>query len=247
MKYGFVKIAAASPELKVADVKFNTLKIEEEIARQANAGTEILAFPELGLCGYTCGDLFLQPLLIDGCRAALKEITAFTKGISMLVFVGLPFAHGGKLYNCAAAVCDGWVLGIVPKTHIPNYSEFYEKRYFSPAPPENFPVCLWEGEENGEGLTFGAKQIFADENNPDVRVACEIAKICGRGRRLPPLMRRTGPPSSSICPPRTRPSEKRITAACSSVRNRGAASARTYMPTRARANPRRIWFSRGII
>lgn len=187
MKYGFVKIAAASPELKVADVKFNTLKIEEEIARQANAGTEILAFPELGLCGYTCGDLFLQPLLIDGCRAALKEITAFTKGISMLVFVGLPFAHGGKLYNCAAAVCDGRVLGIVPKTHIPNYSEFYEKRYFSPAPPENFPVCLWEGEESGEGLTFGAKQIFTDENNPDVRVACEICEDLWAGT----------PPSSS--------------------------------------------------
>ena len=93
MKYGFVKVAAVSPKLKVADVKFNTLKIEEEIARQTKEGTEILVFPELCLCGYTCGDLFLQPLLSEACRRALKELSLFTRGISMLIFVGLPMDY----------------------------------------------------------------------------------------------------------------------------------------------------------
>ena len=173
MKYGFVKVAAVSPKLKVADVKFNTLKIEEEIARQTKEGTEILVFPELCLCGYTCGDLFLQPLLSEACRRALKELSLFTRGISMLIFVGLPMDYMGKLYNCAAALCNGRVLGIVPKTHIPNYSEFYERRYFSPAPNGNIPdYRLWEE----ECTTFGPKQIFADEKNPEVKVACEICE-----------------------------------------------------------------------
>lgn len=173
MKYGFVKVAAVSPKLKVADVKFNTLKIEEEIARQTKEGTEILVFPELCLCGYTCGDLFLQPLLSEACRRALKELSLFTRGISMLIFVGLPMDYMGKLYNCAAALCNGRVLGIVPKTHIPNYSEFYERRYFSPAPNGNISdYRLWEE----ECTTFGPKQIFVDEKNPEVKVACEICE-----------------------------------------------------------------------
>ena len=179
MKYGFVKVAAASPQLKVADVKFNTLKIEEEIARQTKAGTEILVFPELSLCGYTCGDLFLQPLLIESCRAALKEITDFTKGISMLVFVGLPVKNAGKLYNCAAAVCDGKVLGIVPKTHIPNYSEFYELRHFASAPMENSRVCLWDedsAETTGAYAAFGTALLFTDKKSPEIKVACEICE-----------------------------------------------------------------------
>lgn len=173
MKYGFVKVAAASPELKVADVKFNASKIEEEIAAQAKAGTEILVFPELSLCGYTCGDLFLQPALTEGCKSALKEIADFTSGISMLVFVGLPLEYNGKLYNCAAAVCRGKVLGIVPKAHIPNYSEFYEKRYFTPAPEENTHLFWRDSDCETE---FGANCIFVDEKNPDVRVACEICE-----------------------------------------------------------------------
>ena len=189
MKYGFVKVAAVSPELRVADVKFNTLKIEEEIARQTQAGTEILVFPELSLCGYTCGDLFLQPLLIDACKSALKEITAFTKGISMLIFVGLPIAYKGNLYNCAAALCNGRVLGIVPKTNIPNYAEFYEKRYFTPAPEENFPAQYLGPEFSDENgcAEFGPNQIFFDEKQPDVRVACEICEDVWGGN--PPSVR----------------------------------------------------------
>ncbi len=182
MKYGFVKVAAASPELKVANVKFNTLKIEEEIAKQTKEGTEVLVFPELCLCGYTCGDLLLQPLLVERCKTALKEIADFTRGIAMLVFVGLPVKKDGKLYNCAAAVCGGRVLGIVPKTHLPNYAEFYERRYFVPAPGENdVPFLLWTGEEGAEYTKFGPFQLFADENHSDVKVACEICEDLWRG------------------------------------------------------------------
>ena len=185
MKYGFVKVAAASPQLKVADVKFNTLKIEEEIARQAENGTEILVFPELSLCGYTCGDLFLQPLLIDACMTGLRELAAFTKGISMLIFIGLPVAYIGKLYNCAAALCGGKVLGIVPKTHIPNYGEFYEKRYFSPAPKGNASYPLWAEETT----IFGTDQLFADINLSETKVACEICEDLWAG--IPPSVRHT--------------------------------------------------------
>ena len=185
MKYGFVKVAAASPQLKVADVKFNTLKIEEEIARQAENGTEILVFPELSLCGYTCGDLFLQPLLIDACMTGLRELAAFTKGISMLIFIGLPVAYIGKLYNCAAVLCGGKVLGIVPKTHIPNYGEFYEKRYFSPAPKGNASYPLWVEETT----IFGTDQLFADINLSETKVACEICEDLWAG--IPPSVRHT--------------------------------------------------------
>lgn len=183
MKYGFVKVAAASPDLKVADVKFNTLKIEEEIAKQAKAGTEILVFPELCLCGYTCGDLFLQPFLIDACKAALKEITEFSSGIPMLFFLGMPVAFENKLYNCAVAVCGGKVLGIVPKTHIPNYSEFYERRYFSPAPDGRSVVRLWEN----TWAEFSVDCLFSDVNHPEIKVACEICEDLWAGN--PPSTR----------------------------------------------------------
>ena len=126
MKYGFVKVAAASPQLKVADVKFNTLKIEEEIARQTKAGTEILVFPELSLCGYTCGDLFFSDCLLGAVEPALAQIVEASKGLYPVTAVGLPLRFGGKLYNCAAVIHAGQLLGVVPKTHLPNYGEFYE-------------------------------------------------------------------------------------------------------------------------
>ena len=134
MKYGFLRAAAVSPALKVADPAYNAARIAEAIAAHAQKGTELLVFPELSLSGYTCGDLFLQKQLTDGCVAGLLAVAAATEGKKMLVFVGLPVVSGGKLYNCAAAVSGGKVLGIVPKTHLPNYAEFYEQRHFAPAP-----------------------------------------------------------------------------------------------------------------
>ena len=174
MKHGFVKVAAASPELSVADPAFNAQKIIGIIKAQAKKGTEILVFPELSLCGYTCGDLLLQKTLLDGCLDALKTVTEATKGLQMLVFVGLPFeVQGGKLYNCAAAICGGEVLGLVPKTNLPYYGEFYERRHFTPAPcnEEGEYVDLWEGTR----VMFGGRQLYTDRQH-NVSVACEICE-----------------------------------------------------------------------
>ena len=173
MKHGFVKVAAASPALRVADPIYNAQKIIEVIDAQAKKGTEILVFPELCLSGYTCGDLFFQKTLLDGCLAALELIAAATKEKTMLVFVGLPFAAtGGKLYNCAAALCGGEVKGLVPKTNLPNYGEFYEKRYFTPADPNEEGIWVKAGRQE---YYFGTDLLIADTEH-GVTVACEICE-----------------------------------------------------------------------
>ncbi len=174
MKHSFIKVAAVSPEIRVADPAFNATKIVEAIEAQAKKGTELLVFPELSISGYTCGDLFLQSTLLEGCLTALREIAAATENKKMLVFVGLPLAHGGKLYNCAAAVSDGEVKGFVPKTHLPNYNEFYEARYFSPAPAGTSWHRL--GTEEDDGAYLSAELVFRDETHPEIAVGCEICE-----------------------------------------------------------------------
>lgn len=171
MKNGFVKAAAASPELRVADPSFNAQKIIATIKEQAKAGVEILVFPELSLCGYTCGDLLLQKTLLNGCLTALKEIALATEKIKMLVFVGLPFELEGAVYNCAAAVANGEVKGIVPKTNLPDYGEFYEERWFSALPSdyECMYIPLWDD----KFVYFGNDLIF---EQGEVSVACEICE-----------------------------------------------------------------------
>ncbi len=170
MKHQFVRIAAASPRLRVADPAYNAERILEVIEVQSKQGTEILAFPELSLCGYTCGDLLLQQTLLSGCREALKRVAQATRGKRMLVFVGLPLALRGKLYNCAAAVANGEVKGFVPKTYLPTYNEFYEVRYFTPAPEQAFFVD-WEG-----GSLAVSRNLTVRENTTGVLVACEICE-----------------------------------------------------------------------
>lgn len=187
MKYGFLRVAAASPALKVADPAYNAARIVETIEAQADKGTELLVFPELSLSGYTCGDLFLQKQLTDGCMQALMTVAKATEGKKMLVFVGLPVVFAGKLYNCAAAVSDGAVRGIVPKTHLPNYAEFYEQRHFSPAPKGHHLLKLPRGAEKPSEkfsplfsedrvTVFSADQLFCDPAHPEVCVACEICE-----------------------------------------------------------------------
>ncbi len=172
MKYGFLRAAAVSPALKVADPAYNAARIAEAIAAHAQKGTELLVFPELSLSGYTCGDLFLQKQLTDGCVAGLLAVAAATEGKKMLVFVGLPVVSGGKLYNCAAAVSGGKVLGIVPKTHLPNYAEFYEQRHFAPAPKGHRLLKLAENVT----VDFSTDILFCDAAHPEVCVACEICE-----------------------------------------------------------------------
>jgi NAD+ synthase (glutamine-hydrolysing) len=131
MKYGFITVAAAVPEVKVADCSFNLLQVENLIAQAEGKGVEIIVFPELSLTGYTCQDLFRQNLLIEQAENALLMLLDFTRKLDIISIVGLPVVVGGLLLNCAVVVQKGKILGVVPKTFLPNYGEFYEKRWFA--------------------------------------------------------------------------------------------------------------------
>ena len=132
MKQGFVKVAAASCAVVVADVRENTRVILETIHKMEAAGAKVMVLPELALTGYTCSDLFWQSQMIDAAKEGLKEIADGTKETDALIFVGLPWEQGGKLFNVAAVLCHGELLGVVPKKYLPNYNEFYELRHFTP-------------------------------------------------------------------------------------------------------------------
>lgn len=130
---GFLRVAAVSPELRVADVPFNTSRIVQALEEAAGRGCRLALFPELSLTGCSCGDLFFQPLLLDAARAALAEVAAAAARHGLAAVVGLPLAVDGRLYDCAALVCGGEVLGLVPKTHLRTTNEYYEQRWFAPA------------------------------------------------------------------------------------------------------------------
>ena len=133
MKYGFIKVAAAIPAVKVADVNYNVEQIESLIAQAEGQGVEVMVFPELCLTGYTCQDLFKNQLLIDKAEEGLLVLLDFTRKLDLISIVGLPVQIGSLLYNCAAVIQSGTLLGVVPKTYLPNYGEFYEKRWFASA------------------------------------------------------------------------------------------------------------------
>ncbi len=171
MKYGFVKVAAATPRIQVADVRYNCEQICRMISDAEKAGAELIVFPELSISGYTCRDLFGQEVLLRASMKALKEIAAVTKGKEILVFVGVPIEMHGVLYNCAAAVNAGKILALIPKRHLPNYAEFYEKRNFQPYTGENAMFCL-----DGETIPFGNKILFQSLTDSDFTVAAEICE-----------------------------------------------------------------------
>lgn len=173
MKYGFVKVCAATPETRVADVDFNIQKIIAAIKESSDCGSQLTVFPELCVCGYTCGDLFNQLALIEACEKGIKSIAEATQGIKTLVFVGAPVGYNGKLYNCAVAINNGKLLGIVPKTYLPNYGEFYEKRHFSPAPDGGLNFIAYGGQKE---VRFSSRLIFQAENCPSFAVAAEICE-----------------------------------------------------------------------
>ncbi len=129
--YGYFKVAGAIPSVRVGDCCFNADRHIELIRRAAARGVELLAFPELSITGYTCGDLFLQPLLQQRAEAALGELLAQTADCAIATVVGIPLTVEGRRYNCAVCLCGGEILGVVPKSHIPNYGEFYEARWFA--------------------------------------------------------------------------------------------------------------------
>ena len=131
MNYGFIKVASAIPSVRVGDVKFNTLQIENLIAQAEGKGVEVLVFPELAITGYTCQDLFRQSLLLDEADTAMMVLLDFTRKLNIISIIGAPVVVGNLLLNCAVVIQQGEILGIVPKTYLPNYNEFYEKRWFA--------------------------------------------------------------------------------------------------------------------
>ena len=169
MKDGFIRVAAAGIKIKVADPAYNAEVIIQKMGECAQNGAKVIVFPELALSGYTCGDLFLQEKLLTGCREALLKVTEASQNVDAISFVGLPFAHQGALYNVAAAVFGGKILGIVPKTSLPNHNEFSERRYFTRGLQNVINVTV-----GGTMVPFGTNQLFTTEEG--LVIGCEICE-----------------------------------------------------------------------
>ncbi|MBE5985318.1 MAG: NAD(+) synthase [Paenibacillaceae bacterium] len=171
MKHGYIRVAAATPDVKVADPQFNRENIVRLIREGIERNTKIMVFPELCLTAYTCADLFGQDALLTKAKEELKVIVKETQGSDLLAFIGLPWERDGKLYNTAAAVQNGRILGLIPKTNLPNYSEFYELRYFEPGNKK--PVMVsWEGYE----IPMGTDLLFACKDIPGLVIGTEICE-----------------------------------------------------------------------
>ncbi len=169
MKDGFIKVASVSPVLKVADCDKNADVIIESYIEAAKKDVKLLVMPEMAITAYTVGELVSNRALLVSVEKALLKIREATRGYDTLLVVGFPFAQNGAIYNCAAVITDGSILGIVPKTAITCGGENYDGRYFTPAPDFNTEITL-----GGEIVTFGKKQIFACEQNPEFTVGVEI-------------------------------------------------------------------------
>jgi NAD+ synthase (glutamine-hydrolysing) len=167
-----VRIGVVAPELRVADVGFNEERICQAIAAAEGQDCRFLLFPELCVTGYTCGDLFFQPLLIDGARQALRRIARATAGHRAVVVVGAPVAQGGRLFNCGVFIAAGRILGVIPKTFLPNAQEFYEERWFSSSRDLSADFLDWDGEV----IPFGPDLLFQAESMPDCVVGVEICE-----------------------------------------------------------------------
>lgn len=171
MKHGFIRVATATPIIRVADCDYNTQKIMELIDKAEQQEIKMLVFPELCITGYTCGDLFLQDLLINNAAQSIKKLAEHTQRKELIVVVGFPQVVNGKLYNSAAVIQSGKILGFVPKVHVPNYTEFYEVRHFSPGLIEPVSINFF-----GDEVYFGSKLLFQCINLPDFVLGVEICE-----------------------------------------------------------------------
>ena len=160
MRHGFIKVAAATPDIRVADVDYNKGQIIKQMDEAAEAGAKIIVFPELCITGYTCSDLFLQDILLNSAKKALVEIAEHTKNLDALVFVGVPIAVGGELYNVAAAL-----------NFLPNYGEFYEMRQFRPGPKKAEKILF-----GGKEIPFGPQLLFVENQMANLIVSAEICE-----------------------------------------------------------------------
>ncbi len=172
MEQGFIKVAAVTPKIRVADTKYNGEVICTEIKKAAEQGAKVIVLPELCITGYTCSDLFLQEKLLRAAKEELLRIAAFCETVDAIVFVGLPFAWDGKLYNVAAAINKGKILGLVPKIYLPNYNEFYEARHFTRGKEKAELVRLNEETE----VLFGSNLLFICESMPDLKIGVELCE-----------------------------------------------------------------------
>ncbi len=167
---GFIKTAAISPNLKVSDTEYNSQMIISAVKKAANDGIRVLCFPELSITGYTCGDLFNSQFLVSDAKQKLLKIASETSEFPIIFTVGLPYRHLGKLYNVVAVISGGKILGLVPKTNIPNYGEFYEMRNFTP----------WVGENSKADITddclIGTNQLFICKQLPELSIGVEICE-----------------------------------------------------------------------
>ena len=183
MKDGFIKVAVTAPDSKVADCAYNIEKMIEKAEELAGKGVRIAVFPELGISAYTCSDLFLQEPLLTGAEKALEKFVKETEKLDLLSVVSLPLRHQARLYNVAAVVKGGKVLGLVPKSHIPMYSEFYEGRHFASGDVAQAQGKYAEEKMGTHRLTFqkeeivfGIRQLFCCEQMPELCLAVEICE-----------------------------------------------------------------------
>ena len=171
MKNGFVKVATITPKCKVADTTYNGEQIRSWMKEAAKAGAMVTVFPELCITGYSCSDLFLQRLLLKEARIELQSIAEASGDLPGIFFVGLPYEIGGKLYNMAAAISRGEILGMVPKTYIPNYNEFYEARQFTSG--RNLCTQVYLGEQE---IPVSTDLLFSCQEIEELKIGAEICE-----------------------------------------------------------------------
>ncbi len=171
MKHGFLRVAAATPHIRLADCSYNAKQIINYIDKAEKKEVGLLVFPELCVTGYTCGDLFLQDILLRSAMEEVKRIAEATVDKTLVTIIGFPFERQGRLYNTAAVLHRGRILGLVPKQNIPNYDEFYESRYFTQGLDEVIKVDFM-----GEELFFGSRILFESSDMPDFVLGVEICE-----------------------------------------------------------------------
>lgn len=171
MKDGFLRVACASFEVKIASVESNSNNVIKLIDEANNHNTQLLVFPELTLTGYSLQDLFFQARVLNEAKKQIIRIKEYSKDKNMVIVVGMPLEVKNKLYNCGVVIFNNRILGIVPKTYLPNYHEFYEARHFCKAPDGIINICI-----GNELVPFGTNIIFEDDNNPYLKIALEICE-----------------------------------------------------------------------
>jgi NAD+ synthase (glutamine-hydrolysing) len=171
-KYGFVRVAVLSPELRIANIDYNLKEIEGLIRLASEKNAQIILFPELSITGYSCGDLFFQNKLINDTLIALKDLCNLSKNIKASIIVGAPIFNAGKLYNAAIFINNGEIKGIIPKSFLPNYNEFYEKRWFFSAFDSQYDFVEIERKQ----IPFGNDLIFSSNQFPDLKIGIEICE-----------------------------------------------------------------------